>query len=407
MRPDPGEVLHFSEDPTITRFEPIDGRVWAVGYERAPDYWFPRMCPRGMAWAGPSTSDTSLLGPGVSRVHVIEYDWLPAMQETPVYAYRLPADTFEDIGHAMVSSVPVTPLGPPTHLGDLLKLHEEAGIELRLTHNIWPWWHQVIESGLDFSGIRLRNARTGPLREDEYIVHVRDGFVWAQDTGEPDLQPVVFVHAGMADSRIWDRVWRQLSGSYRLIRFDARGFGRSARPTTTFSLSEDLLGVLDELSLDRPLLVGLSMGGGAALDVALSHPSRVAGLVLAAPGISGYDLPWDHTPPADPVARGMSIWGRAGDDPLAVDLLRGGIEGWSRGGDKISDTGDAWQNLEALSVASTLLIGDLDYPPLVESNLEAARRMPGCRLVSLPGVDHFLPFRAPSAVVEAIRSLTP
>ncbi|MGY4765464.1 DUF6886 family protein [Kribbella sp. CWNU-51] len=60
MRPAPGEVLHFSEDPTIEVFRPYVARtagqvtpyVWAVGHDRAPDYWFPRQCPRAMAWVG-------------------------------------------------------------------------------------------------------------------------------------------------------------------------------------------------------------------------------------------------------------------------------------------------------------------------------------------------------------------
>src|SRR3954453_6133294 len=98
MRPAPGEVLHFSEDPAITRFEPHvaatarqpEAYVWAVGADRAPDYWFPRQCPRAMAWATAETSpeDRSLLGPGVSRVHAIEYGWLAAMRTVRLFAYR-------------------------------------------------------------------------------------------------------------------------------------------------------------------------------------------------------------------------------------------------------------------------------------------------------------------------------
>lgn len=162
MRPAPGEVLHFSEDPHLTRFAPQGEYVWAVGYDRAPDYWFPRDCPRGMAWVTPSTTDRSLLSPGVDRVHVIEYGWLARLQTVVLYAYRLPADTFESIGHAMVTRSAVEPLGPPEPVGDLLALQHNAGIELRLVDNIWPWWHEVIKTDLGFSGIRLRNAIAPP-----------------------------------------------------------------------------------------------------------------------------------------------------------------------------------------------------------------------------------------------------
>jgi hypothetical protein len=173
MRPAPGEVLHFSEDPTITHFVPHvagtarepDPYVWAVGYERAPDYWFPRECPRGMAWTGPGTTDADrdrIIGTGCGeRVHAIEYRWLDALRTTRLYAYRLPAGPFRPISeeeHALVATVPVTPLGPPEPVGDLLALHEEAGIQLRVLADLWPFWDAVVGSTLGFSGIRLRNA---------------------------------------------------------------------------------------------------------------------------------------------------------------------------------------------------------------------------------------------------------
>jgi uncharacterized protein DUF6886 len=173
MRPAPGEVLHFSEDPTITRFVPHvaataqqpEAYVWAVDADRAPDYWFPRDCPRGMAWTVPTTTDTDrdrIIGTGCGeRVHAIEYRWLDALRTTRLYAYRLPATPFVPFGehgHAQVTTVPVTPLGPPEPVGDLLRLHEEAGIQLRILTDLWPFWDAVVGSTLGFSGIRLGNA---------------------------------------------------------------------------------------------------------------------------------------------------------------------------------------------------------------------------------------------------------
>ncbi|RSM35789.1 hypothetical protein DMA12_42915 [Amycolatopsis balhimycina DSM 5908] len=175
MRPAPGEVLHFSEDPAITRFEPHvaatarqpEAYVWAVGADRAPDYWFPRQCPRAMAWATVETSpeDRSLLGPGVDRVHAIEYGWLEAMRTVRLFAYRFAAASFRPFGthaHAVVATEPVAPLGPPEPVGDLLAWHEEAGIELRVLPNLWPFVDAVADSSLGFSGIRLGNARPRP-----------------------------------------------------------------------------------------------------------------------------------------------------------------------------------------------------------------------------------------------------
>jgi hypothetical protein len=174
MRPRPGEVLHFSEDPTITRFVPHVARtaqlpgayVWAVDAARAPDYWFPRQCPRAMAWATPTSTDpdrNQIIGTGCgSRVHAIEYGWLPAMLRTQLYGYRLDAATFVPTGspepHAMISTTALLPLGRPEPVGDLLRLHEQAGIQLRILDNLWEFWDVVTDSSLGFSGIRLKNA---------------------------------------------------------------------------------------------------------------------------------------------------------------------------------------------------------------------------------------------------------
>jgi hypothetical protein len=174
MRAAPGEVLHFSEDPAITRFVPHvaataqvpQAFVWAVDARRCPDYWFPRQCPRAMAWVTESTMDHDrerILGPGGGiRVHAIEHSWLKAMSSTRLYAYRLPAEPFRPFGepvpHAVVATIPVEPLGPPERVPDLIECHAQAGIQLRVLPNLWPFWGAVTASTLGFSGIRLRNA---------------------------------------------------------------------------------------------------------------------------------------------------------------------------------------------------------------------------------------------------------
>lgn len=178
MRPAPDEVMHFSHDPSIALFRPHVARtaqqpeayVWAVDAERAPDYWFPRDCPRVLAWATPDTTaqDRALvLGPGaVRRVHVIEYRWLSRMIGAQLFAYRLPKSAFRPFGspvaHAHVAIEPVAPLAPAEPVGDLLAAHEEAGIELRLTDDLPAIWNVVTATTTGFSGIRLANAAPRP-----------------------------------------------------------------------------------------------------------------------------------------------------------------------------------------------------------------------------------------------------
>lgn len=172
--PAPGEVLHFSEDATITFFEPrvaataqrADALVWAVDAGRCADYWFPRQCPRAMAWAVPDTTPldrAEVLGPAAARVHVIEFGWLTRMLAAELYAYRLPAAPFRPFGepvpHAQVSRVAVRPLSAPEPVGELIELHAATGIELRLVSDIWPFVDRASGSTVGFSGIRLGNAR--------------------------------------------------------------------------------------------------------------------------------------------------------------------------------------------------------------------------------------------------------
>lgn len=167
-------MLHFSEDPAISLFRPHvaatarqpEAYVWAVDAARAPDYWFPRQCPRAMAWVVADTSAADrerILGPGGGeRVHAIEHAWVARFLSVELYAYRFDAAAFRPFGgpapHAYVSTEAVEPLGPAEPVGDLPRLHRDAGIQLRVLDRLPDFWDAVVDSSLGFSGIRLRNA---------------------------------------------------------------------------------------------------------------------------------------------------------------------------------------------------------------------------------------------------------
>jgi hypothetical protein len=162
-------LWHVSEDPSIGTFVPHhvpeharnEPLVYAVDTRHLPLYWFPRDCPRACFWAYSHTSEDDvrrwLDGDRHRRVHAVESEWLPRMRETHVYAYRMPAETFERWDRFWVSHEPVVPL-ELVELGDLRELHAHARIELRHERSLYPMWDEVVASTLDFSGIRLRNA---------------------------------------------------------------------------------------------------------------------------------------------------------------------------------------------------------------------------------------------------------
>src|SRR5689334_16644384 len=100
--------------------------------------------------------------------------------------------------------------------------------------------------------------------------------------------PLVLVHAGVADSRMWDQQFHVFAGSYAVIRYDLRGFGRTAMPAGLFAGHEDLAGLLRSLHVERAHVVGISFGGKIAIDFALAYPEMVASLVLGAPSVGGW-----------------------------------------------------------------------------------------------------------------------
>ena len=166
------------------------------------------------------------------------------------------------------------------------------------------------------------------------MIAVDDGEVWADDSGG-DGRPLVLLHPGIGDSRIWEPVLPVLTASYRVIRYDARGFGRSPAPTAKFSLLSDLTSVLGYYGLDRAAFVGCSQGGGSALGLALEHPARVSALVLLCPGIPGFPWPEEPDELEDDYERALGardvealaglmqrVWASAGPAPAVMEQLR-------------------------------------------------------------------------------------
>jgi pimeloyl-ACP methyl ester carboxylesterase len=111
--------------------------------------------------------------------------------------------------------------------------------------------------------------------------------LWYDEAGQGPA--VVLLHGGLGDAGLWEPVVPYLAEHFRTIRTDLRFFGRSVGVAAPFSFEDDVVGVLDGLGLERAALVGLSLGGRVAIDVALAHPERVWGLAAVAPGLSGHD----------------------------------------------------------------------------------------------------------------------
>jgi pimeloyl-ACP methyl ester carboxylesterase len=119
------------------------------------------------------------------------------------------------------------------------------------------------------------------------VVDVNGARLWYDETGSGET--VLLLHGGLGDSGLWDPVVPFLAERFRVIRTDLRFFGRSTGPAVPWSWQDDVAGVLDALGVERAALVGLSMGGKLAFEVALAHPDRLWAVAGVAPGLGGHD----------------------------------------------------------------------------------------------------------------------
>jgi hypothetical protein len=161
-------VFHVSEEANIEVFEPRKSDatdrplVWAVDDEHLRNYLVPRDCPRVTYSAGRRTSVADrdrFLGSSVA-VLAIETAWFERMRACRLYCYQLPGDTFEladECAGYLVSGAPVKPIGVRV-IDDAVSAVLERNVELRVQPSLWALRNAVVESTLEFSIIRWRNA---------------------------------------------------------------------------------------------------------------------------------------------------------------------------------------------------------------------------------------------------------
>jgi len=238
--------------------------------------------------------------------------------------------------------------------------------------------------------------------------------IWAEDSGG-DGPALLLLHEGVGDARMWDPVWPTVTSFYRAIRYDVRGFGRSPAATESYTLLADAESVLDYFGIGAAHLVGCSMGGGTAIELALARTGQVQSLVLLCPGISGYAYP-EPDPAVEAqfaaaeaagdvdglIRLSLQEWGRSGDDPTVTDLMRSALRAWDNQQRFMQEGDPVYERLGELRLPVVLMVGDADSPGLIASNEAAAARIPGCELIRMPGVDHYPTVRAPQLVSETI-----
>lgn len=231
--------------------------------------------------------------------------------------------------------------------------------------------------------------------------------------------PLVFVHAGIADSRMWDDQLADFAEHYRVIRYDIRGFGKSVMPPGPSSTSRDLYGLLQALGITRAHVVGLSIGGGIAIDFTLQHPEMVSALVLVASGLGG-------TQPSAEMQRAYAdvdaALERDGIDAAVEAENRIWVDGPKRTPTQVNPSvrkrvtemngalyrlpevdaprerldPPAVGRLGEIHVPTLVIVGDGDVPDVIETADMLEQGIAGARKVVFPGVAHMVNMERPA-----------
>jgi 3-oxoadipate enol-lactonase len=232
--------------------------------------------------------------------------------------------------------------------------------------------------------------------------------------------PLVLVHAGVADRRMWTGQFAAFAERYRTVRYDLRGFGDSVAAPGPFTHHDDLRALLDALEIDRAHLVGLSLGGKTALDFVLTAPERVAGLVLSGSSPSGAPASdklragwkaveelYEAGDVAGAIAYELRMWvdgpGRpeGSVDPPVRELVRQMEEvAFARyKTDPPMEEGKldppALDRLAEVVSPTLLIVGDQDYQEKVEHARLMATEIPNARLEIVPNTAHMVNMEEP------------
>lgn len=248
--------------------------------------------------------------------------------------------------------------------------------------------------------------------------------------------PVVLLHAGVADRRMWADLEQELAEGHDVLSVDLRGFGASAtEPSGPWSHVEDVAATLDALEVRAARVVGCSLGAGVAAELAATRPDLVASLLLVTPG---GPLITEVTEQLRTFFRAEGTALEAGDVEAAVEAnIATWVDGPQRSRQPAPDLEpvreavrtmqraafdlqltwpdevfEAEQELDPpvgerlgdLAVPTTVLVGELDVDAIVLTAERVAATVPGATLVRWPDAAHLPSLEHPGRFADLVRS---
>lgn len=252
---------------------------------------------------------------------------------------------------------------------------------------------------------------------------VRDATFYYADEGAGD--PILFIHGLTWDHTLWEHQVAALRDRYRCIAVDLIGHGQTPdvdHEYSFFDLADYLAAFMHAIGIPAAHIVGLSMGGMAAMPMALEHPHSVRSLALldtdaqpeSAEKVAAYGqlaqaiqgMGWPAV--AEPVASilfGAPYLSDPERKAAVVEKLgtndREAVAG--RALRTVTNRVDVLDRLGIISVPTTVIVGELDIATTPDKAEAIAEAIPGAKLVRIPGAGHHSPLENPEAVTAALR----
>jgi len=240
--------------------------------------------------------------------------------------------------------------------------------------------------------------------------------------------PLVLIHGGLLDRRMWDDQFALFAQHCRVIRYDVRdhGLSKAKCPPNTYADHMDLLGLLDYLGIHQAAIIGLSVGGSIAIDFALAYPGRVSALLPISSAVSGYAVPSEQV---TALMNQMSEAWAAGDmenvaeffqrawtdgpyrqpaqvDPHVRNRIRTMIaERLKQGpspGERQPLMPSALHRLAEIRVPTLLVLGELDMPDMFAVSELLLKEIKSVESVIVPGAAHMVNMEQPTLFNQSV-----
>lgn len=233
---------------------------------------------------------------------------------------------------------------------------------------------------------------------------------------------LVLIHGFTVDRRVWDAQLDFFAQNFRVVRYDLRGYGRSALPPIeSYSDADDLKALLDHLGIEQAHVVGLSKGGGVAVQFTLTYPRMVDQLVLADSTLGGYQ--WQEfgsafasvsataresgIPAAKKAWLGLDIFAPAQEKPDVAARLRQMIadySGWHLvNNDPVRELDPPpIEQLDRITAPTLVIVGERDIPDFHRIANIITERVPNARKAVIQGAGHVANMEVPDEFDKAV-----